>query len=262
MIMTVTNKELSKTFDFLKVETLQFGDLKEYVSSHTSSVNLGTLDDDGWQLVSKKTQEVLTKTAKASITLGEYTGGEIYMGILTGLTEAFVIDDKTKKELVSKDSRSSEILKPFVMGKDIQRYDTPIINKYLVLFPKGFTREQSGLTDETEAWQWIQTNYSALAEYLEAFSIKGKKRYDKGEFWWELRACDYYDAFEKPKIVYLVFQVKPAFIMDINKTYTNNAIFIYPKDDYFLTWYFKFKTRLVSYFQYLYRDTKWVSAHL
>ena len=34
------------------------------------------------------------------------------------------------------------------------------------------------------------------------------KRYDKGEFWWELRACDYYDAFDKPKIIYLKYQVK------------------------------------------------------
>ena len=50
----------------------------------------------------------------------------------------------------------------------------PVIDKYLVFFPKGFTREQSGLTEETEAWKWIQTNYSALVEYLEPFEIKGK----------------------------------------------------------------------------------------
>ena len=44
----------------------------------------------------------------------------------------------------------------------------------------------------------------------------------------------YIEDFEKPKIIYLIFQVKPAFIMDTEKTYLNNATFIYPKEDYFL----------------------------
>jgi len=234
IIMTATNKESDKTFDYMKMDTLEFGDLREYVQYHVSSIDLQNLEDEGWQLVSKDIQKVLTKTAQKSIALGDYTHGEIYRGVLTGLTEAFVINAELRDALIAKDSRSSEILKPFVMGKDIQRYDTPIIDKYLVLFPKGFTRKQSGLSDEAEAWQWVQSKYPAIAEYLEPFSTKGRKRYDKGEFWWELRACDYYDAFEKEKIVYLVFQVKPAFIIDTNKTYTNNAIFVYPKVDYFL----------------------------
>ena len=235
MIMTATAREPSKTFNFLKMDTLQFGDLKEYVQLNASPVNIEALDDEGWQLVSGEVQQVLTKTAQKAISLGEYTNGEILYGIKTGLTEAFVVNAQMAKELIARDNRSSEILKPFVMGKDIQRYDTPQIDKYLIFFPKGFTREQSdGITEETAAWQWIVSNYPAIASWLAPFEAKGKKRYDKGEFWWELRACDYYDAFEKPKIVYLVFQVKPAFIMDINKTYTNNAIFVYPKDDYFL----------------------------
>jgi len=234
MIMTATHKEPDKTFDYMKMDTLEFGDLREYVQYHVSSIDLQNLEDEGWQLVSKNIQKVLTKTAKNTISLGSYTNGDILYGIKTGLTEAFVINAELRHALIAKDGRSSEILKPFVMGKDIQRYETPIIDKYLVLFPKGFTREQSGLSDEAEAWQWVQSKYPAIAEYLEPFSTKGRKRYDKGEFWWELRACDYYDSFEKAKIIYLVFQVKPAFIIDTNKTYTNNAIFVYPKADYFL----------------------------
>jgi hypothetical protein len=47
----------------------------------------------------------------------------------------------------------------------------------------------------------------------------------------ELRACDYYDEFEKPKIMYLVFQVKPAFTFDEAGTYANNAVWITPISD-------------------------------
>ena len=234
LILTATRNTPRKTFDFVKLETPEFGGLKGYVNSYASKIDISKLEDDGWQLVSREVGEVLDEVEKGSVALGIYTKGEIYRGILTGLTEAFVIDRQTYLRLTEQDSRSAKVLKPFVMGKDIQRYDTPTIDKYLLLFPKGLTREHSGFEDEQEAWHWVEANYPAVASWLKPFETKARKRYDKGEFWWELRACDYYDAFEKPKIMYLVFQVKPAFIMDLNSTYSNNAIFVYPKEDYFL----------------------------
>ena len=57
------------------------------------------------------------------------------------------------------------------------------------------------------------------------------KRTDKGDFWWELRACDYYQQFENPKIMYQVFQVKPCFIYNDTSQYCNNSMWIIPKDD-------------------------------
>ena len=235
VIMTATARpEAGSSFDFLRLETLDFGDLGRYVSQHRTTIPIADLDDEGWQLVSRDVKRVLDTATAESVPLGEYTGGEILYGIKTGLTEAFVIDAETFHEIIRQDPRSGERLKPFVVGKDIQRYETPTVDKYLVLFPKGFTSEASGFTDEAEAWQWIRQTYPAIAEWLEPFADKARKRYDKGDFWWELRACDYYDAFEKPKIMYLVFQVKPAFLMDTHQTYSNNATYIYPKEDYFL----------------------------
>ena len=46
------------------------------------------------------------------------------------------------------------------------------------------------------------------------FAEAAEKRYDKGEYWWELRACDYYDEFEKPKIMYSDIVRKPHFTFD------------------------------------------------
>ena len=234
LIMTVTKGKKSETFGFVKIASEAFGDLKTYIEEHLSQIALEELDDSGWQLVSSQVRKVLQRTKEDSITLGEYTEGDILYGIKTGLTEAFVIDKDTYQALINADPRSAEVLKPFVVGKDIQRYDTPQIDKYLILFPKGWTHEQSGASDEDSAWHWVERNYPAVASWLKPFEAKAKKRYDKGEFWWELRACDYYEAFEKPKIIYLKFQVKPAFVIDLQKTYSNDANFIYPKEDYFL----------------------------
>ncbi|MDB9487830.1 TaqI-like C-terminal specificity domain-containing protein [Dolichospermum circinale CS-537/01] len=60
---------------------------------------------------------------------------------------------------------------------------------------------------------------------------KAEKRTDKGDYWWELRACDYYQEFEKPKIMYQIFQTKSCFIYDEQGLYCNNSMWIIPKAD-------------------------------
>lgn len=63
-----------------------------------------------------------------------------------------------------------------------------------------------------------------MAEWLISFRQKAKARTDKGDYWWELRACDYYDRFEEPKIFYQTFQVKPCFIYDEANSFFNNSM--------------------------------------
>lgn len=134
-----------------------------------------------------------------------------------------------RERLIAEDPRSAELIKPFLAGRDIKRYQIPEIDKYLIFIATGWTREKSG--GSHDAWGWLRNNYPAIADYLLHFAEAAQKRYDKGEYWWELRACDYYDEFEKPKIMYLVFQVKPAFTFDEAGTYANNAVWITPKSD-------------------------------
>ena len=46
----------------------------------------------------------------------------IYRGILTGYNEAFIVDGKKKDELIAKDPKSAEIIRPLLRGRDIKRY--------------------------------------------------------------------------------------------------------------------------------------------
>ena len=52
-----------------------------------------------------------------------------------------------------------------------------------------------------------------------------KNRQDKGRFWWELRACAYWDEFEKPKITYQEIQFHPSYALDEKGRYGNNKTF-------------------------------------
>jgi hypothetical protein len=200
-----------------QVKTLCFNNLDEYVEINHYVLDQMKLDDQGWSLVDENCQILLEKLKLKGIPLGEYIDGNIFRGILTGLNEAFVINDATRQDLINADSSSAEIIKPFLIGRDIKRYKQPKCEHYLVLIPNGWTRQQS--SNYKDAWCWFNQKFPAIAGYLEPFKEVAEKRYDKGEYWWELRACDYYKEFEKPKIII------PAIVQSANYSYDTQGYY-------------------------------------
>lgn len=73
-----------------------------------------------------------------------------------------------------------------------------------------------------------------MFEHLQQWQPELEKRYDKGKHWWELRACDYYEAFDKPKIAYPQILDDPSFAYDESGTITNQKCFIITNVDQFL----------------------------
>lgn len=174
--------------------------------------------------------------------LNTFIREECYYGIKTGLTKMFLASQEQSQSMVVKDCRSRNIFRPFLQGRDLTAYDDVNVNSYLIYIPKGFTLSGMGIDidmdklkkqkkkksdvmpSEEDAWTWFQTNYPAVAEWLNRFKDEAKARADKGDYWWELRACDYYDKFEKPKIFYQSFQTKPCFVFDDSSTFCNNSM--------------------------------------
>ena len=62
-----------------------------------------------------------------------------------------------------------------------------------------------------------------------------KKRYDQGEYWWELRSCTYYDEFDKPKIMLPDISLRGNFTMDQEGGFCIvNTAYIIGSDENFL----------------------------
>lgn len=143
-------------------------------------------------------------------------GVKIYIGLMTGYNKAFLIDEKTKKELIKEDPKSEELIKPLLRGRDIHKYSIEWNKEWLIVIPSGFTKNLVGeeLT-EKEAEELFKKEFPLLYNHLSKFINKLKKRWNRGEFWWELRPCDYYQEFEKPKIVWQRVSKEPVFILDI-----------------------------------------------
>ncbi len=222
----------ARDFRAVRVGTLEFADLSSYVGEHAHTVAVDSLDDAGWSLADERSQALLEKIKAAGVPLGTYVEGKIYYGIKTGYNEAFVIDEETCRRLVEEDPKSAEVIKPFLVGKDIKRYAYGIQGRYLILIPKGWTREK--LRGERDAFKCLEKHYPAIARHFAPHEKAAAKRYDKGEYWWELRACDYYGEFEKPKILWPEIAGSARFTFDTEDYYANNKVFIIPGEDRYL----------------------------
>ncbi len=227
-VLVARNHPAGTDFRAVSVDTLDFVDLEEYVKNNAFDVPVSALNDNGWALVEPASQALLDKLRNQGVPLSEYVDGKIYYGIKTGLNEAFVIDANTRQKLIEADPQSDAVIKPFLFGRDIKRYQPLKTEKYLILFPKGFT--QSRISANDKPWDWIKNNFPAIAAHLEPYKEKAEKRCDKGDYWWELRACDYYAEFEKPKIIYPNICMKPEFSFDDNAFFANQKCFLIPLD--------------------------------
>jgi len=213
------------------VETLDFGTLSEYVKTNGDQLDQTKFDDDGWTLSDLLSQLLFEKLHKKSVPLSTFIQEKIYYGIKTGLNEAFVIDKATKDRLILEDPKSKGLIKPYLIGRDIRRYGSPLNSYYIILIPRGWTN----LKTNKNAWKWFSQEYPAISEYLANFEQKASKRYDKGDYWWELRTCNYYHEFENPKITWGNLAVTPKFYLDQDGYYINApSVFISSGDKYLL----------------------------
>src|SRR5712672_1752300 len=141
--------------------------------------------------------------------LGEYVERKMFYGLKTGFNEAFEVSAGLRAALVKSSPASKLLIKPFLGGQDIRRYIINDDGRYLIVIPCGWTREQmarakKGASDfsEREAWKWFASECPKIAEHLAPFMDALKKRQDQGDYWWELRPCDYYEHLDAPKIIF------------------------------------------------------------
>ena len=225
-ILEIANSEPSNAFNSTVLKTLDFGeDFARFSKKQSNKIEIKNLSDETWILSNSADQKILTKLKENCVSLSEYVGGSSFRGILTGLTEAFVIDEETKNKIIEQDEKSREIIKPVLRGRDIKPYYAQSTGMWLIsTFPT--------LKLNIE-------NYQGVKNYLLDFGLnrleqsgKSNSRKKTTNKWFETQDnIGYWQEFEKPKIMYQVMQVKPCFIYDENGLYCNNSMWIIPKDD-------------------------------
>lgn len=214
-------------FRLTVLDNQDFESLNEYVEANSHLVIQNNLNPQPWMIGRNDANTLLMKIASQYPKLEEYIGEMGKYGIKTGLTEAFVIDKEMAESMIQQNPVNKQHLYPFLLGRNIKPYTAGIPENYLIKFDKGFTKNNISENHE----KWMADKFPELFNHLITYQEKAAQRTDKGDFWWELRACDYYDKFTKPKIMYQVLQVKPCFIYDEEGLFCNNSMWFIPSDN-------------------------------
>jgi hypothetical protein len=193
-------------------------DLQKIVDQRAIELPVMGLSAEGWSFSGRNVQRIIERIQQASLPLSKYIKGKPYFGIKTGLNEAFIIDQTTRDSLTKQDPKSAEIIRPLLAGKDVRRYAIEFKDRYLIWTHIGVPIDR----------------YPAIFAHLKQFQPQLQKRCDKGNFWWELRACDYYDKFNKTKIIYPDIATSCRFALDREGFFGSNTTYFIPVDDLYL----------------------------
>jgi hypothetical protein len=208
----------------LEIEKFRFvqsrsSSVAEAIADTTYEVSASALSQSVWSFARQETDDLMAKIKDKNMRLFEYCHGQICMGVKSGLTEAFVIDAQTYKQIVSANPKSSEIIKPFLNGRDIRRYSLEPKDIYMI-----YTYHGVNISD-----------YPAIEQHLRPFKDQLKGRATRQE-WFELQQPQYAykKFFEGPKIVFPDIATAPRFVLDEHGHYGSNTIYFIPKKDLYL----------------------------
>ena len=232
IVLLKKNNVSDQSFRFLQIKSLDFNSLDIIVKEDSSLLDGRSLKGEYWTLANVGELEIFEEMRAAGKPLGEYVQGKIYSGIKTGYNEAFIIDCDTKDKILKKNPGANTIIKKYAIGDDIRKYTIRDQERYIILIPFGWTKQQSSSSKGPE--EWFKNQYSAVYAHLKQYQKELIKRYDQGEYWWELRSCDYYDSFELPKIVFPDIAKSSRMTYDKQSYFIGNTAYIIPVDDLFL----------------------------
>jgi hypothetical protein len=171
----------------------------------------------------------------------------ISRGVLTGCNDAFIISSSVRNEILShcKDKaerqRTEAIIRPILRGRDIKRYDYDWAGLYIIAtFP---------------SLHYNIDEYSSIKSYLLSYGIErleqsgsecikgGKKiksRKKTNNSWFETQdSINYWDDFNKPKIVWGEISDRSKFALDEKGEYIPEATsFLLVGDDIYSLFFF------------------------
>jgi hypothetical protein len=224
--------------EICKVKSIKEGAVENEMSKTDYTVPHGRFDRDAWSTKSDAETWLFEKIVAAGKPLGEYIAGRMFYGIKTGFNDAFVISGAQRRKLIKASPNSAGFIKPCRGGEDCRNYYIEPTDAYLIVVPSGSTRLAMGATgaaaSEAKAWAWFKSKHAALAAHLEAFKSDLSARQDMGDYWWELRPCDYYPALEQPKIVFPDICKGPRFCYDDTGLYLTNTAYALGTGDKYL----------------------------
>jgi len=215
---------------FVRGDTMN--EFRDTLDRRFFGVSIDDQPDEGWQLRSDASRQLVARLIAHGKPLGEVVGRCMHYGIKTGFNDAFIIDSARRKHLIQADASSERLIKPLVRGEDLRPWYQEDEGYWLIFSYRGID---------------IDT-YPAIKIYLQQFREaleprpKGMGNEERwygrkaGSYkWYEIQdAIDYSQEFERTKIFYPDITKKPRFSWGKPGTYTSNTGYFIPTESYAL----------------------------
>ena len=182
--------------------------------------------------------ELLEKFRNAGKPLHEHLQEHSSRGITTGYNEAFIVGRETRDALIAEHPSSADVLKPFLMARDIQRWRVK---------PTDESRREAQDKWLIFAHREIDINaYPVIKKYLGKYRDALEKRSGKQE-WYELQTAPTDTVrFTQPKCIYADMASETAFAFDDEGYYVGSPASLLSTSDLWLLGVLN--TRAVSWF--------------
>ena len=115
-----------------------------YTTLTSKRVNVNFQKNKPWIILNQIESDIKEKIETFGIPLNRLPNVKINRGILSGLSEAFIVDEKTRKSIIDNCNsteervKTAEIIKPLIKGKNIERYRYSWDNEYLIVTHNGY----------------------------------------------------------------------------------------------------------------------------
>jgi hypothetical protein len=129
--------------------------LDQYIEEHGYPIPWSRYDARPWSLEPPAVDALMAKIRERGVALTEFVGAKPYRGVLTGLNEAFLIDDATRLDLIRDDPGCAAIIKPYLRGQDIKRWVPAWQRLWMIVLKSSGDHE----------WPWSASGESAEAVF-------------------------------------------------------------------------------------------------
>ena len=199
--------------------------MSDFVQQQNSVCDFGS--SDSWVVLSPIEQSIKKKIEAVGTPLRDWNIN-IYRGVLTGCNEAFIINTEKRDEILAncqtddERTRTAELIRPILRGRDIKRYDYEWADLWLIYipwhFPFQFDENIQGPSDKAERAfkEQYPAVFSHMLQYKEQLSKRNKAETGIRYEWYAMQrwGAKYWEDFSKPKIMYSEIVRSPQFYLD------------------------------------------------
>ena len=231
-------------------EQVRIDDLSRQIEVEGVPVPRDRFGPAAWNLEPAGVSALMDKLRRVGVPLKEFAGVVPLYGIKSGFNEAFLIDTPTKEKLIAADPGSAPLFRRYLRGQDIDRWHPEWAGLWMIAMKSSGNQPWPWADAGESAEAVFKKTYPALHAHMSQYREQLTNRQDQGEYWWELRACAYWDAFDRPKVMYQDIAWNPRYCLDTEGLMSNNTVYFLPTGEVWavaalnspISWWFAWRT--------------------